>query len=352
LSSEGNLARPLRILMTVDPEIPVPPIYYGGIERIVHMLVDGLVKRGHQVHLFAHPQSQVPAILVPYPGQRSGSRMDTLMNARRIYTYARHVRIDVIHSFARLAYLLGVMPSSTPKIQSYQRHISPRSIRVGRALGGRSLHFAACSRACAASARAKVAWTIIPNGVPLEKYRFNPIASEDAPLVFLGRVERIKGAHTAIQVARETQRKLIIAGNHAERGPERDYFVNAILPYCDGSLIRYIGPVNDAQKNELLGQAAALLFPIEWEEPFGIVMVEALACGTPVIAFKRGAVPEVVEHGTTGYVCDTEDDMVNAVQHVREIERAACRRDAEARFSEQAIVQRYEAVYRTLAMAA
>lgn len=339
----------LHVLITVDPEIPVPPHHYGGIERIVDMLVRGLMARGHEVSLLAHPASTTPARLVPYRGQRSGSLVDAVRNMLQVRQCARLLPpVSVIHSFGRLAYLLPVLRSSVAKVQSYQRHVTPRSVRLGRMLGGASLHFTACSRSCMQTAGPENgSWTVIPNGVPVSRYTFRPTVADDAPLVFLGRVERIKGAHTAIEVARRTGRRLVIAGNRATSGPESTYFEREIAPACDGTTIRYLGPVTDAQKNDLLGQAAALLFPIEWEEPFGIVMAEALACGTPVLAFPRGAVSEVVEHGVNGFCCTSVDGLVAGVHELGSIDRRQCRAVCEARFSDEVIVRQYEALYRS-----
>jgi len=242
--------------------------------------------------------------------------------------------------------MLPLLRSSVPKVQSYQRHISARSVRLGTMLGGRSITFTACSENCARPARAIGGkWAVIYNGVPIEKYEYAAKVASDAPFVFLGRVERIKGAHTAIQIAKRTGRRLIIAGNHADMGEDRDYFDNEILPHCDNTFIEYVGPVNDLQKKEILGKAAALLFPIEWEEPFGIVMAEALACGTPIIAFKRGSVPEVVQDNVTGFICQTVEEMARKAKDVHTLDRFRCRQTAEQRFSDQVITSDYENLY-------
>lgn len=350
LSDEGlTNGGPLHVAITVDPEIPVPPQHYGGIERVVDMLVRGLSARGHDVRLFAHPASQGPARLVPYRGRRSSSWRDTFVNGRTVWRCVRRwAHVDVIHSFSRMAYLLPLLPSRIPKIQTYQRHVTARSVRLGMLFSRGSLSFTACSRACARTgAAAGGRWTVIPNGVPADNYRFTPEVARDAPLVFLGRLERIKGTHTAIEVARRTGRQLVIAGTCAADDAAREYFEREIAPACDGEQIRYVGPVTDAQKIELLGRAAALLFPIEWEEPFGIVMVEALACGTPVIAFRRGAVPEVVEPGINGFLCDSVEEMVRALGCLRSLERRRCRETFERRFSDRVIVGLYEDLYRS-----
>ncbi|MFH1790463.1 MAG: glycosyltransferase family 4 protein [Candidatus Omnitrophota bacterium] len=345
------MGRKLRIVITVDPEIPVPPKYYGGIERIVDMLINGLSEKGHEVFLFAHPDSKTPAGLMTYPGKSSRSLKDTLANALAVARFTRTGQpIDVVHSFSRLAYLLFIMSSGIPKIQSYQRRIASGSIRLGRLLAGRSITFTSCSRyGMNTAGPVGGRWAVIPNGVPMSIYSFVPHVAKDAPIVYLGRVERFKGVHVAIEVARAAGRPLIIAGNHAMSREGLDYFKKTILPQCDGDRIKYIGPVDDAGKNKLLGEAAALLFPVEEGEPFGIVMAEALMCGTPVIGFNRGAVEEIVNNGVTGYVCDTFADMVSAVKNIGGIDRGKCRQSAEERFSDRAIVDGFERLYFSVA---
>lgn len=342
--------RKLRIVITVDAQFPVPPLYYGGVERIVYMLVCGLVKQGHDVHLFAHQDSRVPATLIPYVDKGSCSCVNILRNALQIKNYIREIKkVDIVHSFGRLAYLLFIMHSSIPKVQSYQRPITPRSIRLGVLLAGNNLTFTACSKHCAGTASfAGGRWEIIFNGVIMEKYRFNPSVSPDAPLVFLGRIEESKGPHTAISIAKKANRRLMLAGNHAIAGKGHVYFKERILAHCDGKQIEYVDAVDDAQKNKLLGSAAALLFPIEWDEPFGIVMTEALACGTPVIAISRGSVPEVIQDHVNGFICNNEEEMASAVRNIGSIDRKACRLDAEKRFSDRVIVGEYIKLYEKL----
>jgi glycosyltransferase involved in cell wall biosynthesis len=163
-------------------------------------------------------------------------------------------------------------------------------------------------------------------------------------LAFLGRLERFKGAHNAIEIARRSGRRLIIAGNKVTSGPDGHYFDEAVAPHLDGDRIRYIGAVDDAGKNKLLGSCAAFLMPIEWEEPFGIVMAEALACGTPVIAFNRGSVPEVVLDGINGFRCQGIDEAVAAVAKLGQIDRGAVRSDCVKRFSSDFITSAYESL--------
>lgn len=344
-----DTGRPLRIALTADPELPVPPLLYGGIERIVDMLARGFAARGHAVTLFAHPESRPPGRLVPWPGRSSGSLVATARNAATLSVPALSGRFDLVHSFSRLAYLTPLARSRVPKLMTYQRPISRRSILVGRALFGETVWFSAISRWMTRDVEDLGRWRLVYNGVPLDAYDLRAEVAPDAPLVFLGRLEAIKGPHLAIEAARRTGRRLVLAGNIA---PEhQDWFDANVAPYLDGERITYVGPVDDARKNALLGGAAALLMPILWDEPFGIVMAEAMACGTPVLGFARGAVPEVIEDGATGFLSDDLDGLVGSIGRLSELDRRACRTRVERLFSDAAITDAYLAVYREMVAA-
>jgi glycosyltransferase involved in cell wall biosynthesis len=341
--------------MTVDPYLPVPPGHYGGIERLVDFLVRGLVERGHELTLVAHPDSRPPpgVTLVPYgapPHWGVGPRSRELWQVGSAL-FRRRRRFDVIHSHGRLAALLPVLPARRlAKVQTYQRDPVPwASVRRATAIAGRSICFVGCSDSVARErppAAHRVRWRRIWNAVELALYPFHPSVAADAPLAFLGRLERIKGVHHAIAIARRAGRALVIAGNRV--ADDGGYFEREIAPALDGERVRWVGSVDDAGKAALLGGAAALLMPVEWEEPFGMVMTEALACGTPVIGFARGAVPEVVREGVTGFVCHTVEEAAARVQDVPRLDRAAARADCEARFSARTYVESYEALYREL----
>jgi glycosyltransferase involved in cell wall biosynthesis len=344
--SPNSPMRPLHIALTADPEIPVPPTLYGGIERIVDMLAEGLVERGHKVTLFAHPDSASAGKLVPWPGGASQSRMDTLRNAACLYRHISAGSFDVLHSFSRLAYMMPLLPTKLPKIMSYQRAISPRTTSLAHKLSHRTLEFTAISHWMMEPVEHIGRWHMVPNGVPLDTYKFQAVVSDDAPLVFLGRIEEIKGPHLAIEIAKRTGNRLVIAGNIP--ADKQGWFDAHVAPHLDDKQITYIGPVNDAAKNALLGRAKAFLMPILWEEPFGIVMAEALACGTPVIGLRRGAVPEVVDDGVTGFVRDTVDELVGIAPQIKTISRTSCRQVCEDRYGSVRIVDGYEAVYRAV----
>lgn len=334
----------MRIAITVDPEIPVPPKHYGGIERIVDLLARGLVREGHDVTLFAHPASLSAGRLIPFSGSSSSSPFDTVKN---IATFTRSVAtdgFDVVHCFSRLNYLLPILPLRVPKVMTYQRAITRRSILLGTRLSRGTLHFTAISKHIMKSVADVGSWHLVPNCTSLERYKYRADLENDAPLMFLGRIEEIKGTHLAIEVARRTGLKLCIAGNVPPE--QQHYFETRIKPLIDQRQIVYVGPVDDERKNLLLGRSRALLMPVLWDEPFGIVMVEAMACGTPVIALDRGAIGEVVDDGISGFVCQDVDGMVQAVERIGEIDRLMCRKRVEMNFSADVVAEKYLAVYR------
>lgn len=333
----------LNIAITVDPEIPVPPTLYGGIERIVYLLVEELCKRGHQVTLFAHPKSETSAKLVPWRGKRSPSLFDTIQNSHKLWSHYQEDRYDVVHSFSRLAYLSPLLNRNVAKVMSYQREPTLSQVKKAQLLAKvESLSFTGCSNYIANQLKGVAVVSTIYNGIELEKYQFRQSVAEDAPLVFLGRLEKIKGAHLAIELAKQSNRKLIIAGNISKAGQK--YFDEEILPQLNEN-IEYVGAINDEQKNEILGNACALLMPILWDEPFGIVMIEAMACGTPVVGFPKGAVKEVVLHGHNGYLAKDMEGLVDGIQKIHEIDRAVVRNHVAKHFSSEIIVDQYLSVY-------
>jgi glycosyltransferase involved in cell wall biosynthesis len=332
----------MHIALTADPELPVPPLLYGGIERVIAMLADELTARGHEVSLFAQPDSTAAGTLLAWPGANSRSRTDTIRNALFLWSEVHRRNIDVIHSFSRIAYLLPLLGQSVPKLMSYQRPISRHTVKLGHALSRGSLEFSAISQWMTKPVSDIGRWHLVPNGVPLLRFPFIELPGPEAPLMFLGRVEEIKGPHLAIEVAKRTNQPLVIAGNVPR---EHHGWFDAQIASQLNEQIRYVGPVDDARKAELLGSARALLMPILWDEPFGIVMAEALACGTPVLGFRRGSVPEVVEHGVSGLVVDDLDQMVLAVDQLGGIDRRACRARVHACYSQTAVADAYLSLY-------
>jgi glycosyltransferase involved in cell wall biosynthesis len=340
----------VKILLPVDPFIEVPPKYYGGIERIVALLLLKLQQRGHTIGLVAHPESTAPAnYFVAWPHIQPNNLIAHAQNTLTLLKACADFGPALIHSFCRLLYLTPLLLRSTPKVMSYQRPTGGRQTTIAAFLGGRSLAFTGCSEFIANMGhRHGGQWHAIPNFVDTEFFEFSPKVSDDAPLVFLSRVESIKGAHIAIEVAKKTGRRLIVAGNHADSGEEHRYWHELIKPELGRNGVEYVGPVDDANKLNLLGSALAMIVPIQWDEPFGIVFVEALACGTPVISCPRGALPEIVRNGIDGFLVESTEEACQAVLSIANIDRRNCRLRAETAFSANVIVRRYEALYESL----
>lgn len=329
----------------MDPGILVPPVGYGGHERLVEMFAKEYVKLGHEVHLLVTSGSHVEGCVM-HPFGKQGfppNKWDArkaILEAWRFLNKHRN-DFDLIHNFGRLAYLLPVLNSKVKKIMTYGREISSRNISIINRLPNVNLIYTGCSMNLVSRVVASGNWKPVYNAIEFNKFDVNVGFNGDAPLIFLGRVERIKGAHTAIQVAKATGHKLIIAGNVSKLPEEIDYFENEIKPHIDGVNVEFVGEVNDEQKNKYLGMSKALLMPIEWNEPFGIVMIEAMACGTPVIAFDKGSVPEVVEDGVTGFVVKNKEEMIDRIQRIKEIDRKHCASISKQRFDVTVIAKQY-----------
>jgi len=335
----------MKIAITADPEIPIPPKLYGGIERIVFMLIERLTDIGHEVVLFAHQDSNVPCKLIPYPSD--GNELKSLLlNSLTINKTLFSQSFDLIHSFGRLAYLIPQMPRRMPILMSYQRE--PTIAQVKKAVNlsaANTIAFTGCSDYITNRLKPFAEAATIYNGVDIRKYEAVMNIDQDAPLIFLGRIEAIKGTHTAIEIANMAGKKLIIAGNIPAQ--EQRYFDEAIRPLLNDR-ITYAGAVDDEQKNTLLGQSLALLMPIHWDEPFGIVMAEAMACGTPVIGFNRGAVPEVIINGINGFIASNASEAAGKINLLNQIDRALVRRHAENKFNFDIITQQYLTMYSAL----
>jgi glycosyltransferase involved in cell wall biosynthesis len=338
----------MKIAIIVNPHIPVPPEQYGGIERIVYMLIEQLIAFGHNVTLYAHPDSKPGCKLVPYTETIPYGPKD-LLKINVITVKIIFGGFDVVHTFGRMNNIAMLMFSRIPKVVSYQ--LPPTISQVKKAVKlarKNSLYFTACSNYIADQIRDYCDVTAIYNGVDLADYTATEEIPADAPLVFLGRIQYEKGTAIAIEVAKKSNSKLVIAGNVPKEDLHQRYFEEKVKPFIDGEQISYIGPVNNAQKNELLRNCKAFLMPVLWDEPFGIVMTEALACGAPVLGFKRGAVPEVVTDGVNGFVCKDTAGMVLAVAKIDTISRKRCREIVAERFSATVLAKQYEELYKRI----
>ncbi len=339
----------MKILLTADPGLPVPPAGYGGIERIVDALVRFYRKEGHEVGLVAQAGSESPAdVRFAWPDASSSGR-GGLRPALALWRAVRRFRPDILHSFSRLGFLLPFLTTRLPKIMSYQRHTGGRQISWAARVGGRSLLFTGCSEfICSMGRPSGGRWRVVHNFIEPDKLTFVPTVSPDAPLVFLSRIESIKGPDTAIAIARQAGRRLLLAGNRPTAGTEKAFWDREIGPWLGRDGVEWVGEVDDRRKNELLGRAAALVLPIRWEEPFGIVFAESLATGTPVITCARGAAPEIIEPGRTGFFIKDADEGAAAVGRLGTLNRSDCRQSAETRFSLAVCAATYLGLYREM----
>jgi len=334
----------MRILLIMDPGLPVPPKLYGGHERLVYLFAEEYQKLGHEVTLLAGPQSHCSGKTVTYgTNDLTRSKWVRLKEAAFVWKFLRKNKnnFDLIHNFGRLIYLLPVLNSPVKKIMSYGRKVAPFGIKVVNRLPNKNLVFTACSDYCVGTGNVAGRWETVYNTIDFANYTATSITAADAPLVFLSRLDKIKGPHIAIGIALKSGNKLLIAGNEPTTPDDTEYYNDLVRPLIDQKQIEYVGPVNDVQKNELLGKSKAMLFPLSGDEAFGLVMIEAMACGTPVIAFNHAAAPEVIDEGISGFIVNNEEEMLAAVAKIPAIDRAQCRRVAEERFDVKVVARKY-----------
>lgn len=334
----------MRILLIMDPGIPIPPPLYGGHERLVYMFAEEYAKLGHEVTLLAGPNSSISGKVYSFGvNNLARSKWQKTKELLRVWTFllSKQSHFDLIHNFGRLAYLLPILNFSVNKIMTYGRRIDPKNIYWTNKFPTKNLKFTAPSYDCIDTGGSIGNWTRVYNAIDFSKYELVKFVNDDAPLMFLSRLDKVKGCHIAIEVAKKTNQSLIIAGNISKLKDEIAYFKTEIEPHIDGKQITYVGEVNDVQKNFYLGKAKALLFPIDIREAFGMVMAESMACGTPVIGFDQGAVREVIEENVTGFVVRDESEMIIALQKIHTIDRTKCRESAKNRFDTPVVTNDY-----------
>jgi glycosyltransferase involved in cell wall biosynthesis len=326
----------------------VPPPLYGGTERVVATLTDELVKRGHEVTLFATADSTTAAMLVPCCDAplRPNGRLEEAYAQTAIQldlVYSRAGAFDIIHNHVDFPAFPLARASTTPTVTTLHGRLDlPEVERVLAHFAG--LPLVAISHAQRAQAPSASWAGVVHHGIRLDHFTFRP--DPGSYLAFVGRISLDKRVDRAIEIARTVNMPLKVA---AKVGVEDgSAYYEAIKPMLEHPLVEFLGEVDEAEKDALLGGASALLFPIDWPEPFGLTMVEAMATGTPVIAYDAGSVREVVDHGRTGFVCRSVVEMVEAVPLVPSISREACRRRVEALFTPERMAEGYEQIYQAV----
>ncbi|MHB1595554.1 MAG: glycosyltransferase family 4 protein [Streptosporangiaceae bacterium] len=335
----------MHIAMVAPPYFDVPPTAYGGIEGVVADLVDSLVARGHRVTLIGAGRHATRAqrFIRTYdvgPAAQLGEPMPEMVHAAKVARILETLGADVIHDHTMVGPLMA-RGRLTPTVVTAHGPVQGDPGEFFRALG-ETVHIVAISDAQRALAP-DLAWSAtVHNAIKADTFPFR--AQKEDYALFLGRFHPEKAPHLAIDAARAAGMPITLAGKCAEP-VERAYFEREIAPRL-GDDVTIFGVADAAAKRQLLSHAACMLFPIQWEEPFGLVVIEAMACGTPVVALGRGAVPELMKHGETGVIVDRVDQMPDGIALARMLDPVAIRENVEANFTIEVMAEGYEAVYR------
>jgi glycosyltransferase involved in cell wall biosynthesis len=339
----------MRIGIIAPPWTPIPPDLYGGIELVVDQLARGLQDVGHDVLLFATGDSTCPVprqwVLEHAEGQRIGMAVPELRHVLHAYEAVRDC--DVVHDHTMFGPFHAERYPQLPVTTTIHGPFNEELTDLYRATSDR-VPLVAISHAQRRAAPELPIAKVIHHGVDASRFPMGDgVGDRDGPYVlFLGRMSDDKGAHRAIEVARKAGIRILMAAKMREVW-ERSYYAEQVEPLL-GSDAQYLGEVSHERKLELLAGASALLFPIRWNEPFGMVMLEAMACGTPVLAFPEGAAPEVVDDGTTGFLCEDEAAMIDAIGRLDQLSRTDCRLAVEGYFSTSRMVTEHVELYESL----
>lgn len=334
----------MRIAQIAPLQVAVPPRDYGGTERVIAALVDALVDLGHRVTLFASGDSHTKARLEP--ALPEALNFDPAYDATAAHValltqvYRRASEFDVIHSHLDYLTLPFASGTTTPTVLTLHSRVDNLEHRRVLMMYP-EVNYIAISHDQRRSLPALHWVDTIYHGIDVEGFRFYPRPGNY--LAFVGRASLDKRPDRAIAIARQAGIPLKIAAK--VDSAERPYFETEIKPLLDDSHVEFLGAIDEESKRELIGGALALLLPIDWPEPFGLVFIEALACGTPVLTCPRGSVPEILVDGVTGYSCVTDDDLVEAVNRVEQISRAGCRDYVRQKFDSRRMAQQYLRAY-------
>lgn len=337
--------------MLAPPWISVPPPAYGGIEQVVSLLSEELVARGHDVTLFAAQGSRStgtvrPLLTRPHPDDIGAALHETDHVARAFAEIdaAREAgeAFDVVHDHCGFTAIAMADRIDAAMVHTLHGAFTDDTFAFYAAHGHRAQVVAISHTQVAAAPPALRSSPVIPNPIAVDQWPLR--RDKDSYLLWVGRMTKEKGPHRAIEAARRAKRELIIAGP-VQPGQEA-FFDREIEPHLDGSKVRYVGEVGGRVKTELFAQASGLLMPIRWSEPFGMVMIEALACGTPVIAFREGAATEIVLDQANGFLVADEEAMAEAVHDLEQIDPGRCRASVAERYDVAGVTDAYDQVYR------
>lgn len=324
----------------------VPPRKYGGTERVIHTLTEELVRRGHEVTLFASGDSITSAKLISvYPRSLRQAKIKEAYgtNVWQLHNiglaYSMQNEFDVIHDHTESLGLPTANIARVPVVMTLHGAFRPEYRKLYAAL--HIPHLVSISDAQRPGNTKLNFIATVYNGLDMEKYPFS--AEDDGYLLFVGRISSEKGVHYAIDVAQQLDLPLIIAAKL--ESVDRAYFDEYIEPRLSEQ-VTWIGEVDEAERNRLMSRARCFLHPALWKEPFGLTLIEAMACGCPVVAFNRGSIPEVIKNGQTGFVVNDLESMLDAVENIATIDRARCRRYALKHFSGARMTDGYEEIYR------
>ncbi len=336
--------------MIAAPIERIPPRKYGGTERVISALTEELVRRGHKVTLFASGDSKSSAELesafpsplrkaYPNPNEIMKRIQATLLHLGK--AYARQNEFDIIHDHTSYFGMSYAQSCRVPVVSTLHGELSKENISMYEKLD--KPYLVTISHAQQKFAPQLKYMATIYNGLNMQHYPFGNTHRDY--LLVVGRFTPEKGIHNAITIARKLNMALIIAAKLEEQN--REYFETKIKPFLNGN-IQWVGEVTETQRNSLMSRARCFLHPLEWEEPFGLTIIESMACGTPVVAFSKGSMPEIIQSGKNGYLAKNIPEMIEAVKNIDNIDRAYCRRYALQNFNAGKMAQEYEMVYESI----
>jgi len=337
----------MKIAMIAAPIERIPPNKYGGTERVVSALTEELVRRGHKVTLFASGDSKTSATLdasfpkplreaYPSPGEIMKRIQTTLLHLGK--AYARQDEFDIIHDHTSYFGMSFAQSCHVPVVATLHGELNQDNVAMYEKLD--KAHLVTISQSQRKLAPHLQYAATVHNGLDMQHYPFGN--EHRGYLLAVGRFTPEKGIHNAITIAKKLGMSLIIAAKLEDQ--YKEYFTTKIKPFLNDK-IRWVGEVNEKQRNALMSRARCFLHPLEWAEPFGLTLIEAMACGTPVVAFKKGSMMEIIQDGKNGYLANNIAEMIRAIRNIDKIDRKYCRNYVLQKFSAKRMAQAYEAVY-------